>query len=246
MAIGTYNQLATYLTNGYWTDTGRSARSFDHNNVTYNVTGLQAADRVLARQALDLWADVSGLTFTEVVGAADITYDDASSGAANSSSVSGNTISSSTINISPTWGGGVGADVYSYRFQTFIHETGHALGLGHQGDYNGSASYPTDATYDNDSWQLSVMSYFDQVTNTTTTGSLANVLTPQIVDIIGIQNIYGANMARIGNTTYGVGNNTGRESYGANFTQFPTVTIYDRGGIDTMNYSGTSHDQEIK
>ena len=54
-----------------------------------------------------------------------------------------------TITISSDWittdgganDGKTGID--SYGYQTYIHEIGHALGLGHQGPYNGSASYST-------------------------------------------------------------------------------------------------------
>jgi hypothetical protein len=35
----------------------------------------------------------------------------------------------------------------SYSFQTYVHEIGHALGLGHGGPYNGSASYGLDNLY---------------------------------------------------------------------------------------------------
>jgi hypothetical protein len=71
-----------------------------------------------------------------------------------------------TVNISSDWitndggayDGKTGID--SYGYQTYIHEIGHALGLGHQGPYNGSASYSTNAVYANDTWQYSIMSYF--------------------------------------------------------------------------------------
>ncbi|MEL6437481.1 MAG: hypothetical protein AAFP99_11895, partial [Pseudomonadota bacterium] len=44
-----------------------------------------------------------------------------------------------------------------------LHEFGHALGLRHQGDYNYNGTpitYQDGAYFSNDSWQLSVMSYF--------------------------------------------------------------------------------------
>ena len=54
----------------------------------------------------------------------------------------------------------------TYAFQTYIHEIGHALGLGHPGNYNGEARYPNDAEFQNDSWAMSIMSYFGQTENT--------------------------------------------------------------------------------
>ena len=43
---------------------------------------------------------------------------------------------------------------------------GHAIGLVHAGEYNGSAHFGVDNLYGNDSWQMSIMSYFDQAENT--------------------------------------------------------------------------------
>ncbi|NOX73661.1 MAG: serine 3-dehydrogenase, partial [Alphaproteobacteria bacterium] len=251
MAVGTLDQLATYLTDGYWTDSARTARAFDHTNITVDFSSLQAQDQVFAQTALDLWADISGLTFTSTTGTADISFQDTQANAYSNSIVVGAAITSSIVNIDQTWAEGLTDELFSYRLQTFIHEIGHAVGLGHSGNYNNSASYPTDATFDNDSWQLSVMSYFDQSANTTVTGSYTYVLTPQLADIIAMQNIYGSGTARSGDTIYGDGNTTGSAIYGTSigttptFTAFPSITIFDAGGIDLLNYSGTAFNQVI-
>lgn len=242
---GSFGELADFLTHGYWQSTGRSWRKFDDSDITVNITGLQGADRDLAKKALQLWDDVSGLTFSYVSGIADITFDDESGGAYSSSSTSGHSINRSEINISKSFGGGVGSDIDSYRFQTFIHEIGHAIGLGHQGPYNGSASYPADAAFLNDSWQLSVMSYFSQTENTNVNASHALVKTPQLADILAIQSLYGEGVVRKGDTVYGDGNTSGRPSYGTDFANMPTATIHDSGGVDTLNYSGSNADQMI-
>ncbi|MHA3916475.1 matrixin family metalloprotease [Halovulum sp. GXIMD14793] len=90
---------------------------------------------------------VANIEFTETTGSADITFDDNSSGAYSTSSYSGNTIISSFVNVSTNWVATYGSKINSYSFQTYVHEIGHALGLGHQGNYNGSANYGTDETF---------------------------------------------------------------------------------------------------
>ena len=99
-------------------------------------------------------------------------------------------MSSATVDISADWittdggahDGKTGID--SYGYQTYIHEIGHALGLGHQGPYNGSAVYSTNALYANDTWQYSVMSYFSEPNYNG--GSYRYVVTPQMADIYAV------------------------------------------------------------
>ena len=46
-------------------------------------------------------------------------------------------ITSSFVNVSTNWLRDFGTSIDSYSLTTYIHEIGHALGLGHQGYYNG-------------------------------------------------------------------------------------------------------------
>ena len=90
----------------------------------------------------------------------------------------------------------------NYMFQSYIHEVGHALGLGHQGPYNDNATYGTDNIYTIDTWQWSIMSYFDQ--SNYGGGTYTYLTTPQMVDVYAIEELYGANTStRPGNTIYG-------------------------------------------
>lgn len=90
------------------------------------------------------------------------------------------------------------------------------------------------------------MSYFSQDENTFVNADFGYVLTPQIADIIAIQRLYGAATAtRAGDTVYGFGNNTGNPVYGTGFTENVTLTVYDNGGVDTLDFSGFAASQLI-
>lgn len=155
---------------------------------------------------------------------ADLRFQDHDSGAYSSSHgiVGGNT-GYAIVNVSTSWISNYGTSIGSYSLQTYIHEIGHALGLGHQGNYNGSATYGTDNTFTNDSWQLSIMSYFSQSENTQTNASLGLLLGPMMADVIAIQELYGAasgSSEAAGNTVWRANSNLGGAlgSYFDNFT----------------------------
>ncbi len=249
--------LAWQLTDGYWQGTGRSARSFDvapGDTLVVDLSGLTAAGATLARQALDAWSEVSGITFddTPATGTpAQITFDDSQSGAYASSDVRDGTILASFVNISTDWIAAYGTGPDSYSLQTYIHEIGHALGLGHAGNYNGSASL-SDMVNPYDSWQATVMSYFSQSQNPTVSASYAYTLGVMAADIAAIQALYGPWTIAAGDTVYGLGATAGGMQPAlaaliADGTLGRPVafTIADGGGIDTLDLSSDTRDQSI-
>ena len=255
--------LAAYLTDGFWTYFGGGPRAFDtsvSNQITVNLTGLTADGMQLARWALEAWENVADIVFVEVTGSADITFDDNQSGAYSSSTVAGNVIQSSIVNISTNWISSYGTTIDSYSFQTYMHEIGHALGLGHQGGYNGSATYGVDNDFINDSWQESVMSYFSQTENTSITASYAYLSTTMMADVVAIQNLYGAagkGSATWGNTVWGANSNlpgylgdlfsamNGGPTAGIYAGNAVAYTIYDAKGVDTIDLSTSTFDNRI-
>ena len=258
--IFTWDQIANQLTSGYWGGVQYKFALNATRTLTYNVSGLTTAERAIAVAALEAWTEVTGIKFVATTAStAKLMFDNNDpDGAYAYSDFTGNTLTQSFINIPRDW---APLDLNSYMLQTYMHEIGHALGLGHAGNYNGDATYGVDNLFDNDSWLATVMSYFDQVDNTQSAAdSYAFTATLMPADIIAIQNLYGFTGAtNAGNSVYGYGSNVGGylqkllnqwtgysartpDGYWGDPIAF---TIYDSNGIDTINFSNFTADQEI-
>ncbi|MDP2080620.1 MAG: PPC domain-containing protein [Pseudotabrizicola sp.] len=87
--VASIQDMATYLTQGYWASTGYNGapRAFDvapGGTLYVDIRGLTADGQRLALQALDAWTQVTGINFSTQIPAgrtAHITFDDNQSGA---------------------------------------------------------------------------------------------------------------------------------------------------------------------
>jgi serralysin len=128
-----------------------------------------------------------------------------------------------------------------YRFSTFVHELGHALGLAHTHDDGGGSLVFPGVTGEHDTGDhglnqapFTVMSY-----NRTWDGSPAPVSDaygrpdgPMAFDIAAIQHLYGAKPHATGNNAYVLPD--------ANAAGTAWHCIWDTGGSDRIVYNGAS------
>lgn len=203
-----------------------------------------------ARQVLQAWADVAGLTFTEVpaadteAGTLRFAYSAPPGLGATTYGVSsfpqdfagaGDTWINSAFLFPEGWAAG------TQNFLTLLHEVGHAIGLKHPHDtgLNGSPGWPDtpsvlekvgDDTLVRYSTQDMVMAYNDIPGLGSPVQADYAPTTPMRIDIAAIQYLYGANRAyNAGPTTY-----TFRSD--ARYNQ----TIWDGGGVDTIRVDGNA------
>lgn len=189
-------------------------------------------DQIYFKGALQKWASVANLQFSEV---ADTSSNVGDIRAAYTSQSDPKTIfqawaytPSATSFAGDIWFNSTGTSATEYwtpgnrSYFAVLHELGHALGLKHP--FEGATTLPASL----DSQSFTIMSYSAQPGVAGTTFSFYPT-TPMLLDIKAMQQLYGSN------STYHVQDDT--YSYSDSTTYHET--IWDAGGEDTIQYSGS-------
>ncbi len=223
---------------------------------------LLASGKEAARLALSLWDDLIIPDFREVNASSGTVNSDLEFGLSQTSAdfAYGYYPPSGSIWFNAKYGDASGPDnnlvnpvLGRHGFLTYIHEIGHALGLDHSGEYNGTGVW--NPLNFHDSTVFSVMSYFGpswgdgegEVAWADWVGAdniTYSPQTPMLNDVYVIQRVYGVETTtRLGETIYGFNSNIAGDSakiFDFSRNKNPILTIFDSGGNDTLDLSGWS------
>lgn len=253
----TLQQVLNQLNSGsLWTSSQITYSFPTSSSTTYTGGGegggfspLSNVQITIAEYALTGWDDLISNDFVKATGTTNIEIANTTTGIDYAHAYYPKT---GSVWVNPDYNDVKNPAVGEYGFATFIHEIGHALGLDHMGDYNGSGTWAPSSYQD--TTVLSIMSYFgpdsgsndgindvmwaDWVKN----GVTYSAQTPMLNDIMAIQAMYGVETTtRTGATTYGFHSNiTGNAGQIFNFDNNanPILCIFDSSGNDTLDLSG--------
>lgn len=218
----------TQLTYSFITPASRFSLWYSQTNEYENAYVLTAAQKTAVTGALGAWSAVADIRFSLVsetrtwvgdmrFGGTRDMAEDAAAWAyfpASSPNAGDVWIGKHTNEAKPVAG--------SYDYMTFMHEIGHALGLKHpfSGLPDNDAVLPAEL----DDVRYTLMSYNNAYS---TASGYVEPSTPMLLDVLVIQSLYGAN------TKWHAGNDT----YSWKPDQVVFQTLWDAGGIDTLDAS---------
>lgn len=270
LPVFTNDQMADYLVQGFWADYGDVSRRYNLGAtgsaakagvLQYFMEDVSSAAQAMIASALALYGEAFGVTFermTKQSSRVDLSFENTGPGASTQAFMNDEgMVGLATVNVEAAWLDALGSRVGQYSFLTYIHEIGHAFGLGHAGHYDGEAHFVAD-TEDpnfrvnsnvalNDSWQMTIMSYLDQDMNPTIAADYAIPITPMVADWIAFERLYGPSRAYSGDTVWGFGTNvtTGPLARLAQMAGTNAFTLLDAGGHDRLDLSGFSQAQRV-
>jgi serralysin len=220
--------------NSFW---GSAYTSNPSSEIFNNFVPATTAQRNATTTALQKWANVANINIIQVTNetsnqvgdirlANTLTDMDASTYAFAYFPALNNPIGGDVwINANQPNQSGNAYEIGQNGYHTILHELGHALGLSHPFDQTAKLSAIEDTL------KYTVMSYSDSPSHEDSGNSSLYPTTPMLLDIQAIQYLYGAN------TSYNLGNNI----YLFNDSTAYYETIWDAGGIDTIQYTGNSN-----
>ena len=238
-----------------------------------------ASEQAQLASGLALWAAVANIKFVATTNAsqAGITFTRGSDGGAYTYTIYGSntsgtdkigsktigTITSAPVSIDTSQAcfsvSGGFSNYGGYGIETFLHEEGHALGLGHAGPDNGSVNTSTQQYSAYDNRQYTIMSYInpgtsgkyssqDPLPGTNWNGNYPTTWMP--LDILAIQQLYGVATSTplSGGQTFGFNCNVDasiKQYFDFTVNKNPVITLWDKGTGNTLDISGFSQTARI-